>query len=227
MSRIQVLLAVVAGLLVAALFFFLVWQPKQEELELVEADIDMVIAEQQQLTTERNRLRSVRENAPEIEADLRAAEAVVPTSTDIPAVLRQLQLAADDAGIVLRSISPQRAEQLPDAEPGLSVLAVGVQVEGTYFQIVDFVRRIEDPSMTPRGLLWDGLTMSIDEFPGLGESPTLITTLSGQLYARLPAPPPEETEEADEGADGETDVEVNGDTDDTSDTDEQTPEDEA
>jgi hypothetical protein len=216
MTRIQVFLAVLAALLVVVLFYFLAWQPQQEELERIEADIQAQLDLQTQLTAERNRLRAVREEAPELEAELASAAAIVPSDPAIPALLRQLQQVADDSGLVLRVVSPSRAVQIEDADPGLSRLALSVQVEGTYFQIVDFLRRSEDPTLFARGVQWATATVTRDD----EDYPVLTATVGGFTFADLPAPPPEELpgeapdgdgSETAEDADGEaeTEAEVN------------------
>jgi Tfp pilus assembly protein PilO len=207
MTRIQVLLATLAAVLLVVLFYFLVLQPKQEELETLESDIEATIARQQQLTTERNRLRGVREAVPEIEAEIRTARTIVPSDPALPSTLRQVQVAADDAGIVLRVVSVDRAEPLDEAPEGLSSLGLSLQLEGSYFQIVDFLRRIEDPSITPRGVRWDTLTISRDEYP------TLLVNVSGRVFAALPVAPPEDAPEPAPTDDNGDDVEDDADAD--------------
>lgn len=197
MSRLQVLLAVLAAVLVVVLFYFLMVQPRQDEILAIEEDIDVQLELQRELTAERNRLRSVRERAPEVEADLVTAAAVLPPAPEVPEFLRQLDLAAEDSGVLLRSVAPQRPQQVADAEEGLSELPFTVQVEGTYFQIVDFLRRIETPTLSPRGVMWDDLSVAYldgqdDEDIELGESPPLAAVVSGRVFALLPQPPSEE-----------------------------------
>jgi hypothetical protein len=162
------------------------------------------------LRAEIDRLQTVREQAPDVEAELAAADAIVPRDASLPAALRQLQLAADEAGIVLSSISTGRPAELPDPpEGGLSAIGLSLQVAGGYFQVVDFLRRVEDPSITSRGILWTTATVArTDE-----AYPELQVTLAGNAFAvipltTLPEPEPEpepddETDEADEdGEDG-------------------------
>jgi hypothetical protein len=51
--------------------------------------------------------------------------------------------------------------------------------EGGYFQVVDFLRRLEDPVVTPRGVLVQSVTASP------GELPTLSVSVSVVMFADL------------------------------------------
>jgi Tfp pilus assembly protein PilO len=201
MTRLQVLLVALAALLIIVLFFFLVWQPGQEERENLDNQIQAAITRQEQLTAERDRLREVRAAAPEIEAQVASVERIVPGTADVPSLLRQLQTAADDAGVVLRVVNPDRPEAVDGEAEGLASLSVSVQVEGSYFQLVDFVRRTEDPEIVARGIRWRTVAMSELEYP------QLQAVISGHSFALLPAAPvEEEPPTADDESGEETDT---------------------
>jgi Tfp pilus assembly protein PilO len=203
MKRSQILLSSLGAILVIALFYVLLFQPSREELATIEASIVTEQTVQQQLTSEIARLQAVREQAPEVEAELAAAEAIVPRDAALPSALRQLQLAADESGIVMQSVTASRPTVIEGATDGLSSVDVNVQMLGGYFQVVDFLRRVEDPGISPRGLDWNNATVARVE----GEYPELQVTLSGHLYALISVPPPPETDqppvEGEEGADGD------------------------
>jgi Tfp pilus assembly protein PilO len=205
MRRQHVALAVLAAILLVVLFWLLLWQPQRAELTEVEEQIAAQQQQQQQLGLELQRLRMIREEAPEVEAQLAAAEAVLPRSSALPSALRQLQLAADESGVVLQSLSASPPTQLPNASEGLSSIDVTLQLAGGYFQLVDFLRRVEDPSITPRGLRWGNATLT------RGEYPTINIGLGGRMFAELagpPPPPPEEQPATGEDADIEIEIET-------------------
>lgn len=224
MKRSQILLFAAGGILVIILFFVLLFQPARDDLAEVEDRITAEQDQQVQLTQAIARLRSVRDEAPEVEADLAAAEAIVPLDAALPSALRQMQLAADESGVTLQSVATSRPAPL-EAEGELSSIEVNTQAIGGYFQMIDFLRRLEDPTITPRGLVWTNATMAIGS-----EYPELQATLSGRVFAVISSPAPQETEEApdvdgaegtdgaDDGADDDdagdgTDVDVDGDVD--------------
>ena len=213
MSRLQILLSVLGIVLIVVLVTLFVFQPREERLSELETQIDQELDLQAQLTRERNELQEVRGNAPELEAQLSAAEVVVPTHPDIPGLIRSVQLAADDAGALLVSISSSRMQQLTDAPEGVSAADLNIQLEGNYFQVVDFLRRVEDPDLIGRGILWFDASLTRDEDVDDDEvdidddvtTGNLIVTLSGRVYSHLPAPPSEEELEDPEAVDPDDD----------------------
>ena len=213
MNRIAVLLTALGMVLVVALFFVVVFQPLREELDDVEEQIAQEQTQQATLQQEIARLREVRERAPGVEADLAAADAIVPRDPALPALIRQLQSAADESGMVLSSIATSRPAELAEvAEPGLSSIEVNGQLSGTYFQMVDFLRRIEDPAITPRGVTWASTTVNRAD----DTYPELQFNLSGRAYAVIeqplpPEPEPEDTDVEDTDADADTDGDTGAD----------------
>ena len=207
MNRMAWVVAALAAVAVIALFFVLVFQPAREDLAEVEEQIALEQAEQARLEGEIERLRLVRENAPGVEADLAAADAIVPRDPALPALVRQLQVAADESGISLLSVATARPNELAEPpEEGLSSIDLNTQVEGGYFQLIDFLRRIEDPAISPRGIIW--LTASVIR---VDESyPDLSVALSGRAYAVLAVPPSEEEPEpqGDETSDADVDADA-------------------
>jgi Tfp pilus assembly protein PilO len=204
MTRTMVALSVLGAVLLTVVFWLLLWSPKQDELDQALVDIETVRSQQLQTEGRIRALEGVRERAPELEAEYVAGEAVLPRDASLPSALRQLQTAADEAGATLVSVSPGRPVPVDGGDPTLGQIPVNVELHAGYFQAVDFLRRMEDPTISPRGVTWSSLDMSIDDYP------SLIVTLAGQLYAQLPAPPApvdEAQPEAEDGAGVEGDVE--------------------
>ncbi|HEX9766992.1 MAG TPA: type 4a pilus biogenesis protein PilO [Nitriliruptorales bacterium] len=182
--------ALLTGLVVVALllaWWFLLYSPKGEEIAEVEQQIEDVQIQQVQAQNRINELEDVRQRAPEIEAQINAADAIIPSDPALPAALRQLQMAADAAGVDLPTIAIAR----PGEGEGANAMSVSLSISGGYFQIIDFLRRIEDPTITPRGILWT--TVSV----GASEYPTLTAALSGTMFARNVPPPVADLDEVD------------------------------
>lgn len=235
MKRSHLLLSALLAIIVVAGWWFLLYSPRSEEITEVQASTDEVIAQQSLLRTRIAALREVRENAPEVEAQLAASESILPHDTDLPSALRQLQLAANESNATLVATTPSRPEPLvPDAAAGAApatdgdvaapATASGLQLHriplhlefhGGYFQILDALRRLEDPAISPRGMVWTSFELVINEEEG---APALIATVAGDMYTLLPAgtmdpegaaaaeaAPPAEGDEADgdQGEDGD------------------------
>jgi Tfp pilus assembly protein PilO len=208
MKRTHLLLVVLGAVMVVVSFWLLLWQPKQDEIVAVREEIQSTQDQQRLIEADLVHLRSVRESAPEAEAQLAAAGAIVPERPNQPSLLRQLQTAADDAGLTLMSVTFGRPSDTLLDEGSVASLSTNLAVEGRYFQIVDFLRRIEAPEITPRGLLWNSITVAEREYP------TLSASLSGMTFAAAVVPPAEVDDtlgmedEAGEDADAEADVTV-------------------
>jgi type IV pilus assembly protein PilO len=211
MSRTTTILAALGVVVVLAAWYLLLWSPRVEALETVEADI--VTAQQGQATAQAriSELQQVREQAPALQAELAAAAALLPQETALPGALRQLQQATDDSGATLVSVSPARptpvvATTPAEATTATDLYAVGLslEIQGSYFQIVDTLRRLEDPAISPRGFVWETVALTVDEYPNL------TVAVTGRMFSVLQAPPaaPDPAAQppaADESsADGET-----------------------
>ena len=188
MRRTQILILALVAVLVVVVFFFLLFLPQRDQLAEVEELIADERAQHAVLEGDIERLRAVRQSAPDVEAELAAANSIVPNEAALPAALRQLQQAADEAQLTLTAITASRPVELDVGPEGLSSMDVNLQLSGGYFQVVDFLRRVEDPAITPRGLTWTALSVARDEYPELN------VTLSGNLYARITGPLPPEPE---------------------------------
>lgn len=200
MTRQTGIIAALVAVLAILLFYFFVWSPKSDEIDETEAQIQTVEQQQAQLRQRITELKEIRNNAPELEAAIVAAESVVPRDIGQAAAIRQLQLAADESGVDLPSVTFSRPAQIEDAPPGLAAIDLNLQALGGYYQLVDFYRRVEDPTITPRGFVWNSLQLAPEEYP------TLTAASAGTMYALLPAPPepePDPTDSPTPGADGD------------------------
>jgi Tfp pilus assembly protein PilO len=210
MTRTHIALAALGAVLLVVLFWLLLWSPRSEEIGDLQAETENLETQQQQTRTRIAAMEAVREEAPEQEALLSAAHALLPRDPGLPAFLRQVQLAADEAGLTLTSVSPERpvADELEAGQSDLHRINVTMELEGRYFQIVDFLRRIEDPTITPRTMIWNAISIAGEP----EDHPVLQASLQGDLFAILPTTPaegaPPDTEDGDEDTDEDADVEV-------------------
>lgn len=184
MTRQTSLLAALAGVLVVALWWIFLYSPGQEEIARVEDEIAAAETEQVSLQQRVARLEMVRARAPETEAAIATLRSFVPDDPALAPALRQVQAAAEDAGATIISITTARPVVV-DEPTGLHAAQISLNVEGSYFQIVDMLRRIEDPEISSRGIVFGSLTLTPAEYP------TLAATISGSMYAVLdPVPQP-------------------------------------
>lgn len=190
--------AVIGGILAIVLvtvgWYFLFFRPASEQQAALEAETAALVQEQNQLRAQINALRMIEERAVEIRADLARAEELIPSAPSQPSLVRQLQLAADAAGVDLVQLLFADPEVVEGAPPtGDPALVLGripntMQFRGGFFQVVDFLRRLEVD--VPRALLVR--VVNIDE--SADGFPLLVVTLESDAFALIlpPVSPPVE-----------------------------------
>lgn len=183
MSRIGWVLTALLCLLLIIGWYFLIFDPTSEEIAGVREETEFVEGQTAMALARAEQLREIRAEAPAAEADLAIGRSLFPDDPSLPAVFRQLQQAGDEAGVRLSSIAPTAPSNVDYDGGSYAAIGLSLNVEGSYFQVVDFARRIEDPSITPRALLWEGANLSLGEFPELN------VTLTGTVFARTASEP--------------------------------------
>lgn len=178
MKQNQTLLLVLLGvLLIGVLWFLFLFKPASDELAEVNAEITAAQDQQSQLNSQLAGLRSIRQDVTSIEATLAAYETLVTPDPGLPSLLRQLQLSADESGMDLVRVSPGEPLAVEEIEDILSI-SVAIEVNGSYFQLVDFLRRLEDPALVGRAILIDGLLAELPD----GEYPTLSVGITARVF---------------------------------------------
>lgn len=200
-------LAIAACVLLAAAFYFLAWQPKDDEQTALEDETAELERQASSLRNEIAALEEIKANEVQIRATIAKIGEYVPEGPAQAEVMRQLQDAADAAGVTVESMQfgePQRVEGAPDTgEPGTVLASIdsSFDLEGEYFQIVDFMRRIEVD--VPRAVLIQQLSLSEGGEEGF---PTLAGSWNGDLFGLVPtgeALAPGEGDVDDDPAEGE------------------------
>lgn len=213
------LVGVLVALLLGVAYFFLLYQPRNDDLEEIRAETEELESERTTLNNEIRRLEEIASRELEYRAALARLEEYIPSGLSQSAVIRQLQLAADQSGVEIVAMAFGDPEPVTEASPTgvpetvLGEIPTSVTVDGGYFQMVDFMRRVEVD--VTRAILVQ--TVSVVEGPD--EFPQLSTTWNGNLFAVVPdtsviTPPalPEgsEDEEGDEaGESGEDTPTIN------------------
>lgn len=180
------LIGLVTAVLLVVAFFFVAYQPRSDEQAEFEAQTAALADQQEQLARQIAELRAVAANQVEIRAALGRLEELIPTGFSQPAAIRQFQVTADASGVALERVTfdpPAVVEGAPASADSSTVLAeipVTMTLEGGYFQMVDFFRRLEVD--VPRAALVDNVSVAEGEL----EFPSLATTWSGLLFAVLP-----------------------------------------
>jgi Tfp pilus assembly protein PilO len=200
-------LGLAIAVLIAVAFFFLLWQPLGDDIQEVRDETAALETRRSSLENEVAQLREIEANQVQIRAALARLEEYIPSGTAQSTAVRQFQLAADAAGVEIISVTFSPPAVVADAPPTgtpdtvLASIPVNMVLEGGYFQVVDFFRRVEIDTTRAVLLANVALEEAEDNFPALqsswfGELFSIVPAPAGPATA--PAPPPAEGEPTDE-----------------------------
>lgn len=185
--RRNVLILVMVLILIAVAYFFLVFQPQGRNIEEARLAAEAMEQREQELTLELRRLESLRDNAPELQAKLQRLDAAIPTNDpQLAQFILLVEEAANTSGIEWLSVAPG----LPAATEGVPEaleVNISMNVTGGYFQVQDFLVRLENLS---RAVKIATVALSPQELPTLtvGMSMKMFLTNAAPPAAAAPAP---------------------------------------
>lgn len=192
MRRYRVLLAgAVVAAAILAVYVFTLHLPRAERIDEVRAEAERLRAYQVELRDEIVLLEEIAANEDAYVEALDQLEELIPADVAEPALLAELQRAADEAGVELVSVTfgelivPEAAEAATPADPGVLVeIPLTVAVEGDFFEVAELLRSVE--VVMPRAILVD--TVSLTQ--GRAGFPVLTGTWSASIYALVPSDDP-------------------------------------
>jgi type IV pilus assembly protein PilO len=206
--RLQAALLAVLFVVLALLWFFLLYRPSQSRIDELREEQDRTQQEIAQLEARLERLQELQRREPQLRAEFSRLEDALPTDPRLPDFILQVHEAANLAGVDFLSISPSLPASFSppegaDEPPGpgeLQAISVSVSTEGTYFALEDFIIRMERLQRAVR-INTFSLSPTGDVEPGV--SPTLSVTFSMQMFVLAPdgAPPPGEIPPPEEAVD--------------------------
>jgi Tfp pilus assembly protein PilO len=172
--RAPILVGVGFAVLAAALFLLLV-MPKSAEIS--EADEDLAAAQQQEsaLRVQVAALQEAETEAPHTKREIQKVENMVPSTADLPALIRLLREAADRAAVDLFQFAP--GTPVVNDTGQYSTISTTVNVTGSYFSLDDFLFRLES---LPRAAKVTNVSIS----PG-GDTGTSMTGSGSSLNLQL------------------------------------------
>jgi len=213
MTRRAPILAAVAAVLLTVLWWYLLYQPRRvEEAALIE-ETTQFEKERGELQARIVVLNEVRDNEDEYRSRLARLRAYIPDHPGQPHTLKALQQAADASGVEVFQTTfaePELVEGAPETNEELTALAripTLMTITGSYFQVVDLLRRIEVDFR--RAVKVSTVTMAEESEE---KFPELTVTATGHIFSVLPVlegaggtveilgPDGQPTEAASEGA---------------------------
>jgi len=193
--RRELIVSIVVGALILAGLWALLVRPKDGQAAAARADERAAVSEADTLRGQIRALEQVRSEADSLRARARQARDLFPAKPDLPDLTTALQRLAEQAGVDLVSIQPT-PPAASTASPELAALTATVSVGGGYFEIEDFLARLEnlvkspDPAshIPPRSVLVRSVSVAGSGSSGGtsgGAAVPSATTGSGTLTANI------------------------------------------
>lgn len=193
--RTQAILVGAGFLLLVLLWFFLGFRPQQDRINELRDQQEETQSEIGNLRAQLERLQELQRMEPQLRAQASRLQDALPTDPRIPDFILQVQDAANLAGIDFLSISPSLPS--PFTPPGadqqggpadLQSISVSIQTTGTFFELEDFIIRLE---RLPRAVRINTFSLSPGggaEGDQPGASPTLSVTFAMQIFLETAEP---------------------------------------
>jgi hypothetical protein len=161
------LLGVAALVLVLVAGAMVLVRPQRQAASQARDDERAARRESQALHDQIRALEALKADEPALREQASKALAEFPPTPALPGLVNALQDMADKAGVELASVSPS-TPKLSSEHPQLAEIATQVTVNGGYFEIQDFLSRLEDlvkgaataSGVPPRSLLVGSVALS-------------------------------------------------------------------
>lgn len=178
--RRYVTIFVLVMLAVLVAWFFLVWTPQSNNIEETAQAADDAEGQARRLTLEVARLEDLEKNAPALRERAAKADTAIPSEPQLAQFILQVQEAADASGVEWVSVTPTPPAVLPEEaagpqERGVLQVELSMSVEGGYFQVQDFITRLETLSRAVK-------VLKIALTAGAQEVTTLQATMSMRMF---------------------------------------------
>ena len=185
MNRRAVIVGVAGAIVLSLLWFFLFWSPQGKRLDAAEERQAAAESTNGQLQVALDRLRDLEARRPELEGQLERLRRAVPDQPQLARFLLAADDAATRSGVELTTVTPTKpaadaaATTATTAAPANgstttttaaagttattvatttapSAISLSLEVKGGYFQVLDFLNRVDD---LPRIVVVDSLDL--------------------------------------------------------------------
>lgn len=202
-ERRPLLIGIAAALGVLVLWFFVLWSPQGSKLSDAKDREKVAESEQQELQVRIDRLQSLQQDEPQKRAQLENLRVAIPDEPNLAQFILDANTAANSSGINFLSISPSPpvagtaagpapgsgatptttpATPAPGTPP--AVINLQLSVSGGYFQVVDFINRLNGLS---RLVVIDTLSLAAGG-QGTAGSTGLTVSISARMFLRAATP---------------------------------------
>ncbi len=136
------LLATLAVLLVTGVWWMLLISPKNGDIADLEQELVGAIDTEQRLRVQINELETIRQAEVEYLAALGRLDALIPERPLLEEFIEQIYELTTETGVELQTLAPSVPASSEDSD--LREIAVSVQIEGEFFELLGFLFGLND-----------------------------------------------------------------------------------
>jgi Tfp pilus assembly protein PilO len=188
-KRVVPIVAAAVAVVIVLVWYFGFYSPKSHDLSQVHQDTDAAQQSQQTLRAQLSNLRGLEANRTKEQAQLQQLSAAVPATPDLANFILQANDIATQAGVNWLQVAP--SPPVAGAVGAPTTINVTMQLEGGFFQVFDYLNRLEDMQ---RLVLVDTVNLSSKSSDqtsgGVTSDPTLTMSITGRMFTRAAPPAP-------------------------------------
>ncbi len=136
------LLVTLAILLVTGVWWMFLISPKNDDIADLEQELTGAIDTEQRLRVQINELETIRQAEVEYLAGLGRLDALIPQRPLLEDFIEQIYELTTETGVELQTLAPSIPSSSDDSE--LREVAVSVQIEGKFFELLGFLFGLND-----------------------------------------------------------------------------------
>lgn len=177
MNRRALIFGAVGSILLILLWYFLMWSPRQAEIQAAQQRTQAAEQQAATLEAEIQRLQEAQRDEPLKQARRAELQAAAPDDAALGQFILDVNSAANASGIDFMTISQTPPAPSTTGIP-LSVITLNFTIAGGYFQVLDFMNRLTD---MPRLVVIDSVSLSPSEAGRVNASlgTRMFTTATG------------------------------------------------
>jgi Tfp pilus assembly protein PilO len=156
----NLMVSILVAVLVLALWYTMLLKPTRSKVSKVKSDTQVQQDKLAPLQAQLAQARADAANAAQIKAQLASLQEALPDNPALAEFVRNADATASAAGVAWQSVS--HATPTPGVG-GINSITVGIQVKGTYAQVLDYVGRL---AAMKRLLVVDNLQLSPETSAG-------------------------------------------------------------
>jgi len=150
----RVLIFVGTVVLIVGLFIWLVYIPKADEIKTIKSDLDRLERNIRLVRVRAKNLKKLEANFAKFQADLKVAIKLLPTTSEIPSLLKNITKLGNDANLEFLLFSPEKQV----SKEFYVEIPVRIEVLGSYHNVamffdkvgkLDRIVNVVDVDMTP------------------------------------------------------------------------------